>query len=79
VTIRSSCSKTVKVFYGEKPGFSSGTQSSISSNSVQSKSFKAGDRMWVLDDAGKPLADVTISDRTKEVEISSSCASISTK
>ena len=33
VTIRSACSKTVKVFYGDKPKFGSGTYSSISSNS----------------------------------------------
>lgn len=77
VTIRSSCSKTAKVFYGEKPGFSSGTTSSISSNSVQSKTFRPGDLMWVLDDSGKPLGSVRIDDRTRTLEISSSCSSIS--
>jgi hypothetical protein len=79
VTIRSACSKTAKVFYGEKPGFSSGTTSSISSNSVQSKTFREGDLMWVLDDAGKPLGDIRIESGTRNIEISSSCSSISSR
>ena len=76
VTIRSSCSKTAKVFYGDKPGFSSGTQSSISSNSVQSKTFRVGDQMWVLDDSGKGLDSVRIDEGTRQLEIDSSCSSI---
>ena len=79
VTIRSSCSKTAKVFYGEKPGYSSGTTSSISSNSVQSKTFRSGDLMWVLDDSGQPLGSVQISDGTRNIEITSSCTSISSR
>lgn len=79
VTLRSSCSRTVKVFYGDKPGFSSGTQSSISSNSVSSKTFRVGDRMWILDDSGKPLGDVTISASTRQIEVSSSCGSLSSR
>ncbi len=79
VTIRSSCSKTAKVFYGEKPGFSSGTSSSISSNSVQSKTFRVGDQMWVTDDSGKPLDNVTIDSNTRQIEISSSCSSLASR
>jgi hypothetical protein len=79
VTIRSSCSKTAKVFYGDKPGFSSGTQSSISSNSVQSKTFRVGDQMWVTDDSGKALDSVRVESGTRNIEILSSCASISSR
>lgn len=79
VTIRSACSKTAKVFYGEKPGFSSGTSSSISSNSVQSKTFRVGDQMWVTDDSGKPLDNVTIDANTRQIEISSSCSSLASR
>ena len=79
VTIRSSCSKTAKVFYGDKPGFSSGTQSSVSSNSVSSKTFTVGDQMWVLDDSGKGLGNITISESTRNVEIGSSCTAISAR
>jgi hypothetical protein len=79
VTIRSSCSRTAKVFYGEKPGFSSGTTSSVSSNSVSSKTFKVGDQMWVLDDSGKALGNVTISASTRQIEIDASCSSMSAR
>lgn len=76
VTIRSSCSRTVKVFYGSNPKFGSGTQSSISSNSVQSKSFRVGDMFWVTDESGNGLDSVTVSDRTRGVEIGSSCSDL---
>ena len=79
VTIRSACTKTAKVFYGEKPGFSSGTSSSISSNSVQSKTFRVGDQMWVTDDSGKPLDNVTIDANTRQIEITSSCGSLASR
>jgi hypothetical protein len=77
VTIRSSCSRTVKVFFGSNPKFGSGTQSSISSNSVQSHSFRVGDMFWVTDESGNGLDSVTVSDRTRTLEISSSCSDLS--
>lgn len=76
VTIRSSCSRTVKVFYGSNPKFGSGTQSSISSNSVQSHSFRVGDMFWVTDESGNGLDSVTVSDRTRGLEIGSSCSDL---
>jgi hypothetical protein len=77
VTIRSSCNKTVKVFYGDKPGFSSGTSSSLSSNSVQSKTFREGDQMWLTDDSGKGLSNVRIESSTRQIE--TTCGGISAK
>lgn len=69
VTIRSRCGSTVRVFYGDKPKFGSGTSSTISSNSVQSKSFRAGDMMWVVDDRDNGLSSTTISQSTREIEV----------
>ena len=77
MTIRSSCSKTVPVFYGQKPKFGSGTQSSISTNSVQSHSFRVGDMFWVTDASGNGLDGVTVTERTRTLEIDSSCSRIS--
>lgn len=77
VTIRSSCSRTVPVFYGSKPKFGSGTQSSISTNSVQSHSFRVGDMFWVTDASGNGLDGVTVTERTRTLEIDSSCSRIS--
>lgn len=76
VTIRSSCRRTVKVFYGSNPKFGSGTSSSIGSNSVQSKSFRVGDMFWVTDESGNGLDSVTVSDRTRGLEIGSSCSDL---
>jgi hypothetical protein len=79
VTIRSACSKTVPVFYGDKPKYGSGTTSSVSSNSVSSKTFQVGDQMWVLDESGNGAGSVTISENTRNVEINSSCGGLSAR
>ena len=77
VTIRSSCGHTVPVFYGSKPKYGSGTQSSISTNSVNSHSFRVGDMFWVTDESGNGLDSVTVTERTRTLEIDSSCSRIS--
>jgi hypothetical protein len=76
VSLRSSCAKTVKVFFGQKPKYGSGKTSSISSNSVSSYSMKPGDMIWVVDDSDNGLSSVTISSSTREVKINSNCTSI---
>lgn len=79
VTIRSSCRRTVPVFYGNQPKYGSGTTSSVSSNSVSSKSFRVGDMMWVLDDSGNGLGSVTISQNTRSLEIDAGCSGVSSR
>ncbi|HEY1812305.1 MAG TPA: hypothetical protein VGG74_08095 [Kofleriaceae bacterium] len=80
VTIRSSCPNTVKVFFGEKPGFSSGTFSSIESNSVQSHSFRPGEQLWIVDDSENGVGSpATIGADTHELEVASSCTSIAAR
>ena len=79
VTIRSACSKTVPVFYGDKPKYGSGTTSSVSSNSVSSHTFQVGDMMWVLDESGNGAGSVTISESTRNIEINSSCGGLSAR
>jgi hypothetical protein len=79
VEIRSACSKTVKVFYGDKPKFGSGTYSTIDSNSVQSHSFRPGEQLWVVDESENGLGSATISQGTRELEVSSSCTAISAR
>lgn len=79
VRLRSSCSKTVKVFFGKTPKFGSGTTTPIGGNSVQSRQMKEGDMMWIVDDSGNGLASFTVSQGTREVEITSSCTSFSSR
>jgi hypothetical protein len=76
ITLRSSCSQTVRVFFGQKPKFGSGTYSSVSSNSVSSYSMKPGDMIWIVDQSDNGLSSVTISSGTREVKINSNCTSI---
>lgn len=77
VTIRSSCPRTVPVFYGNKPKYGSGTSSSVSTNSVSSHSFREGDMMWVTDDSGNGLDGFTVTRGTRTIEIDSSCRRLS--
>ncbi len=79
VTIRSECPSTVKVFYGNKPKFGSGTTSSISSNSVNSHSFRAGDMMWVVDEHDNGMGNVSVSPGTREIRIGRDCRSVSAR
>lgn len=69
VSIKNTCGKTVKVFYGKKPKFGSGTYSSLGSNTRTSKSFRPGDMIWVVDDSQNGLGGATISETTRDVEL----------
>jgi hypothetical protein len=73
VTFRSHCSSTVKLFIGEKPPYSSGIETSVSGNSVDSRSIAPGTLVWILDESGKPISSTSVSAGTNEIHISSSC------
>jgi hypothetical protein len=79
VSIRNSCGQTVKVFYGEKPKFGSGTYSSASSNSVSNRSFRPGDQFWIVDDSQNGIANVQVGETTREIEITGSCDRLATR
>jgi hypothetical protein len=73
VTIRSSCPSTVNVFFGTKPGFGSGTYSSVETNSVSNHSFQPGEMMWIVDGDQNGVASATVSPTTSEIDVGSSC------
>jgi hypothetical protein len=75
VTIRGECGQTVPVFFGEKPGFSSGTKSSVESNSLSNHSFRPGEVMWVIDEHENGVASVTVRADTHEIDVN--CTAIS--
>jgi hypothetical protein len=77
VTVRSQCSKTVRVFFGQKPKFGSGRTSSVSSNSVSNESFNTGDMMWIVDESDNGLASTTVSSSTHEITVGSDCRTLS--
>ncbi len=77
VTLRNTCGETVKVFFGDKPKFGSGTYSSLSSNSSTSHSFMPGDMFWIVDDSQNGVSSFTVADGTRKIEVQSGCASLS--
>lgn len=77
VTLRNKCAETVKIFFGDKPKFGSGTYSTLSSNSSTSHSFMPGDMFWIVDDSQNGVSSFTVADGTKTIEIESGCASLS--
>lgn len=77
VDIHSDCPKTVKVFYGDKPKFGSGTYSSVESNSVSSHTFNSGDMFWIVDNDQNGVASVTVKSGMSQIEVSSDCTHLS--
>lgn len=73
VTLINRCSRSVKVFFGKIPKFGSGTQSTLGGNSRQNHSFREGETMWLLDDAGNGVSSVTASPGMREIEVTSAC------
>lgn len=78
VEVRSECSKTVPVFYGEKPKYGSGTRSTVSSNSISSAGRKADGTLtiWIIDNSENGIASARVSADTKRVIIDRSCTSL---
>jgi hypothetical protein len=74
VSLRNTCRQTVKLFLGDKPKFGSGTNTSISGNTVTSYSMKEGDMIWIVDDSGNGLSSMSISQASRNVEILESCS-----
>lgn len=81
VEVRSECSKTVNVFYGEKPKFGSGKKSTVSGNSTSTEGRKPDGTLtvWIIDDKENGIASATVGPDTKKVVIGASCTSIAAK
>ncbi len=76
VTLRNTCGETVKIFFGDKPKFGSGTYSSLSGNASTSHSFMPGDMFWIVDESQNGVSSFTVADGTRKIEVDSGCASL---
>ncbi|MBL4637497.1 MAG: hypothetical protein JKY56_26810 [Kofleriaceae bacterium] len=56
MSLKSECSRTVKLFLGKKPKYGSGETRSISSNSINSFSGTAGKVFWIVDGSGNGVS-----------------------
>jgi hypothetical protein len=73
VTLHSNCRETVRVFFGEKPKYGSGTTSSVSSNSTSSYSLRPGSMIWIVDSSDNGLSSTSVGTSSQRIEISSTC------
>lgn len=78
VEVHSDCSKTTRLFIGQKPKFGSGKTTTIGSNTTMSEGRNAdGTQMiWIVDDSDNGLASAVVTVATKKVVVDSSCTAI---
>lgn len=71
VNLYNNCPNTVKLFFGDNPGFSSGTSTSLSANTSTNYYMDAGDLMWITE-GGKGVSSYSASSNVS-LQITSSC------
>jgi hypothetical protein len=79
VTLKNNCRETVKLFFGDKPKYGSGTYSSLSANTLTSKSFSPGDMIWIVDDSQNGISSTSVSAGMSRVEITESCTGLTAR
>lgn len=73
VRLHNSCSKTVRLFYGDKPKYGSGTYSTLGANTTESRTFQPGDMIWIVDESQNGISSISVGGASMNVEITSSC------
>jgi hypothetical protein len=73
LTLHNDCPHTVRLFFGRTPKFGSGTESSISANSRESHSMRAGDMVWIVDESGNGTSSLAASPGQTNMTITRSC------
>ncbi|MFO0675355.1 MAG: hypothetical protein U0169_02400 [Polyangiaceae bacterium] len=78
VEIKNECTKSVPVFYGEKPKFGSGTKSTLGGNSINSIGRGADGSLvvWITDKNENGLVKANVTKETKRVVVASDCKAI---
>lgn len=73
VRLHNSCSQTVRLFFGDKPKYGSGTTSTLGANNTTSMTFRPGDMIWIVDASDNGLSSLSVGGTSMNVEILSSC------
>lgn len=73
LSLKNSCSKSVKLFLGKKPKWGSGTYTSLGSNTISSYSGSAGDMIWIVDDGQNGISSLSPSG-SQTMQILASCS-----
>ncbi|MDI1450979.1 hypothetical protein [Polyangium sp. 6x1] len=75
--LHNSCSRTVKLFFGDNPKFGSGTRTSLGSNTTSSYSGGGPKTVWIVDDRDQGISSFVASG-SQSMQITSSCSGFST-
>ncbi len=79
VTLKNECGKSVRLFFGQKPKFGSGTYSSIGSNTIQSKSGSVGDMIWIVDGSDNGISSYSPRSGSQNVVITQGCSGFASR
>jgi len=79
VTLRNTCPQTVRLFFGEKPKFGSGTYTTLSSNTVTSYQMQPGDMIWIVDGSDNGVSSTSVSQSTRTIEITQGCTGMTAR
>lgn len=71
--LHNSCPQTVSLFIGDRPPFSSGTYTTLGSNTTTSQSGFAPQTIWIVDSARNPVSSYSVGAGSQRVEILASC------
>ncbi len=73
VSLKNTCPKTVRLFFGDKPKFGSGRYTTLGSNTITSESMQEGDMIWIVDESENGLSSTSVSQGGRNLEILPSC------
>jgi hypothetical protein len=71
--LKNRCRRTVKLFIGRKPRFSSGRNTRIGSNTISSYSGSAPQTLWIVGSSGRGVSSYTLGSGRHEIVITRSC------
>jgi len=71
--LKNECRETVNLFIGDRPPFSSGTYTTLGSNTSTSYTGFAPETIWIVDDSRNPVSSYSVGAGSQRVQILESC------
>jgi hypothetical protein len=79
LSLKNNCSRTVRLFIGDKPKYGSGRYTTVSANSISSYSGFAPQTFWIVDDRDNGLSSWVAGPGSHNMQITSSCTGFATR
>jgi len=71
--LKNRCRRTVRLFIGRKPRFSSGRNTTLGSNTISSYSGSAPQTLWIVGSSGRGISSYALSSGSHQLVITRSC------